>query len=427
MGLFLGNFIAFMLVGVPIALALGVACLAYLFFTDNLGLLLAFPQRMVAGVDVFVLMTIPLFVLAGNLMNAGGITDRIVACARALVGHIRGGLSLVNVVASMFFSGVSGAATADSSALGTVLIPAMVREGYDKAYAAALTAVSSVIGPIIPPSIAMIIYGVLSGSSIADMFLAGIVPGLMLGFSLLIYAWYMAKKHNYPVIAKPPIGERVVAVVRALPALFLPIIILGGILSGVFTPTESAAVAVIYALLVSLLLYRTLKFRELGKPLGDAVVLTSAIMLIVAVASMVSFVFAFAQIPSEVAKSLLSISRDPIVLLLMINLFLLFLGLFLEPLSAMILSVPVLLPVIKMIGVDPVHFGVIVVLNLVIGLATPPVGLCLFIVCAIGKVSLEKVSRASLPMLAICVVVLMLVTFIPELVLTIPSLFETAK
>jgi len=426
MGLFLGNFIAFMLVGVPVALALGVACTAYLLFTDNLELLLAFPQRMVAGVDVFVLMTIPLFVLAGNLMNAGGITDRIVNCASALVGHVRGGLSLVNVVASMFFSGVSGAATADSSALGTVLIPAMVREGYDKAYAAALTAVSSVIGPIIPPSIAMIIYGVLSGTSIAKLFLAGIVPGLMLGLGLMIYASYIARKRQYPTNPKAAMGERVIAVGRAIPALLLPIIILGGILSGVFTPTESAAVAVIYAFLVSMFLYRTLKISELGKPLGEAVVLTSAIMLIVAIASMVSFVFAFDDIPVKVANAMLSVSNDPVVLLLMINLFLLLLGLFLEPLSAMILSMPVLLSVIKFIGVDPVHFGVIVVLNLVIGLATPPVGLCLFIVCGIGKVSLEKVSRAALPMLAICVLVLLLVTFIPDLVLFIPSLFETA-
>lgn len=427
MGLFLGNFIAFMVIGVPIALALAVACTAYLILTDKTDLLLAFPQHMVAGTNVFILLTIPLFVLAGNLMNAGGITDRIVACARALVGHVRGGLSLVNVVASMFFGGVSGAATADSSALGTVLIPAMVKEGYDKAYAAALTAVTSVVGPIIPPSITMIIFGVLSGTSIAKLFLAGIIPGLMIGFSLLVYAWWVARKRGYPTSPKPPMGERVVAVGRATPALLMPIIILGGILSGVFTPTESAAVAVIYAFFVSLLYYRTLKLREIGKPLGDAVVLTSAILLIAAVAKMVAVVFAYDDIPAQVANALLSISDDPVVLLLLINLFLLFLGLFLEPLAAMILSLPVLLPIAKLLSLDPVHFGVIVVLNLVIGLATPPVGLCLFIVCAIGKVSLERTSRASLPMLLICVVVLLLVTFIPDLALLIPSAFSNVQ
>lgn len=425
MGLFLGNFVAFLLIGVPVALALAVATVAYLVFTGNTDQLLAFPQHMVAGTNLSILLTIPLFVLAGNMMNAGGITDRIVDAARALVGHIRGGLSLINVVASMFFGGVSGAATADSSALGTVLIPAMVKEGYDRAYAAALTAVSSVIGPIIPPSIAMIIYGVLSQTSIAKLFLAGIVPGLMLGFGLLIYCWYVARKRGYPTVPKAPARERIVAVGRATPALFLPIIILGGILSGIFTPIESSAVAVIYAFLVSMFLYRTLSLANIGKPLSEAVVLTAAIMLIAAVARMVSVVFAYDDIPAEIAEMLFSISKDRAVLLLLINLLLLFLGLFLEPLAAMILALPVLLEVAEEIGVDKIHFGIIVVLNLVIGLATPPVGLCLFIVCAIGKVSLEAVSKASLPMLLICLIVLLLVTFFPDLVLFIPSQFST--
>ena len=425
MFLFLGSFIVFMLIGVPIALALGVACAAYLILTGKSDLLLAFPQHMVAGVDVFVLLTIPLFVLAGNLMNAGGITDRIVEASRAMVGHIRGGLSLVNVVASMLFGGVSGAATADSSALGSVLIPAMEKEGYDKPYAAALTAVTSVMGPIIPPSITMIIYGVLTRTSIAKLFLAGIVPGLLLGLSLLIYAWVVARKRGYPVAPKPPARDRIVAMGRAAPALFLPVIILGGILSGVFTPTESAAVAVIYAFIISAFLYRTLNVLEIGKPLGDTVVLTASIMLIAGVAKMVGIVFAYDDIPGQVAKALLSISENKFVLLLLINIFLLVLGLFLEPLAAMILSLPVLVPIATQIGVDPIHFGIIVVLNLVIGLATPPVGLCLFIVCGISKVSLEDVSRAALPMIAICVLVLMLVTYFPQLVLTIPEMFET--
>lgn len=425
MGLFLGNFGFFLLIGVPIALALAVACTLYLILTGKSELLLAFPQHMVAGVDVFVLMTIPLFVLTGNLMNAGGITDRIVAASRAVVGHIRGGLSLVNVVASMFFGGVSGAATADSSALGAVLIPAMEKEGYEKPYAAALTAVSSVMGPIIPPSITMIIYGVLTGTSISKLFLAGIVPGIMLGVGLMVYAWLVARKRGYPITERGTPGERAMAVGRATPALLLPFIILGGILSGAFTPTESAAVAVIYAFLISMLVYRELKISEIGKPLSDTVVLTSAIMLIVGVAKMVGVVFAYDDIPAQVAKALLSISDNPFVLLLLINIFLLVLGLFLEPLAAMILSIPVLAPIAETIGIDPVHFGVIVVLNLVIGLATPPVGLCLFIVCGIAKVSLEAVSRAALPMLGICLLVLLLVTYFPEISLTIPSLFDT--
>jgi C4-dicarboxylate transporter DctM subunit len=425
MFLFLGAFIVFMLIGVPIALALAVACAAYLLLTGKSELLLAFPQHMVAGVDVFVLLTIPLFILAGNMMNAGGITDRIVDASRAMVGHIRGGLSLVNVVASMLFGGVSGAATADSSALGSVLIPAMEKEGYEKSYAAALTAVTSVMGPIIPPSITMIIYGVLTRTSIAKLFLAGIVPGLLLGFLLMVYAWLVARKRGYPVAPRPPRQVRARAIGRAAPALFLPVIILGGILSGIFTPTESAAVAVIYAFLISTFLYRTLNIRNIGKPLSDTIVLTSSIMLIAGVAKMVGVVFAYDDIPGQVAKVLLSISENKFVLLLLINIFLLVLGLFLEPLAAMILSLPVLVPIALQIGVDPVHFGIIVVLNLVIGLVTPPVGLCLFIVCGISKVSLEDVSRAALPMIGICIFVLMLVTYFPELVLTIPNMFET--
>ena len=424
MGLFLAGFVGFLAVGVPIALALGLACALYLVLTGNADLLQAFPQHMSSGVDNFILLTIPMFLLAGNLMNAGGITERLVDCARAVVGHVRGGLALVNVVASMFFSGISGAATADASALGSVLIPAMEKEGYGKAYSAALTAVTSVIGPIIPPSIAMIIYGVLSGTSIARLFIAGIVPGLLLGFGLMGYAYFAARRYGHPVSARVPLPQKIVATGRATPALMLPVIILGGILSGIFSPTESAAIAVIYALLVSSLLYRTLTWSDLWRTLSDTAVLTAGIMLIVAVAKMVSFVLGFDNIPAKVATLMLEISHDRFVLLLLINIFLLLLGLFLEPLAAMIMTMPVLLEIAKLLELDLVHLGMIVVLNLVIGLATPPVGLCLFIVCAIGRVSLEEVSRAALPMLGICIGVLLLVTYVPDLVLFLPALFD---
>lgn len=422
--LFLSSFVLFLIVGVPVALALGLGSAAYLLFTGNTSLLLAFPQRMISGVNEFVLLTIPLFLLAGNLMNFGGITERIVRFSRACVGHVRGGLSMVTVVASMFFSGVSGAATAEASALGTVLIPAMEKEGYDRAYASALTAVSSVIGPIIPPSITMIIYAVLSGTSIASLFLAGIVPGIMLGLGLMAYAWWMAKRRGYPVSQRVRMKERAVATVEAFPALLLPLIILGGILSGVFTPTESAAIAVIYAFLISGFLYRTLKWDELWRPMLDTMLVSSGIMLIVAMASMVSFVFGFERIPVRIAAGMVALTSNKVLLLLMINGFLLLLGLFLEPIAAMIMTMPVLIAVAQALHLNLVHFGMIVVLNLVIGLATPPVGLCLFIVCAIGRAPFEEVSRASLPMLAICIVVLLLVTFIPDLVLFIPSLFQ---
>jgi tripartite ATP-independent transporter DctM subunit len=426
MGLFLGSFGAFLVIGVPVALALGLASAAYLLLTGNADLMLAFPQRMIAGVDQFVLMTIPLFLLAGNLMNVGGITDRIVRFSRAIVGHVRGGLSLVTVVASMLFAGVSGAATAEASALGSVLIPAMTREGYGRAYSSALVAVASCMGPIIPPSITMIIYGVLSGTSIGQLFLAGVVPGVMLGVGLMGYCYFVARRLDLPVTPAATFREKVMTTTQASPALMLPIIILGGILTGVFTPTESAAVAAIYALFVSMVLYRSLRWRELWKPFTDTAITTAGIMFIVAMASMVSFVFGFESMPRKIATVLFSISDDPVILLLLVNLILLVLGCFLEPISILILTMPVLIAVAKLIGIDLIHFGMIVVLNVVLGMITPPVGLCLFICCGIGRVSLEEISRAALPMLLICLVVLMLVTFVPQLSLFLPSLFEVA-
>lgn len=423
MGLFFGAFALFLVIGVPIALALGVACLVFMWWTGNLDLLAAFPQRMIAGVDQFVLLTIPLFVLAGNLMSLGGITDRIVSLSRALVGHVHGGLSLVNITASLFFSGVSGSATAEAAAIGSVLIPAMEKEGYPIRYAAALTAVASVMGPIIPPSIAMIVYGVLTGTSIAKLFLAGVVPGLMIGFSLMAYAYWRARRYGYPVSGRASWHTRLLTAVQAGPAVALPLIILGGILSGVFTPTESAAIAVIYAVVLAGLFYRTLTWRTLYAVLWDTAIATSGLMIVVAVASMVAFVFSYEGVPQKVAKGLLALSDNKYVILLLINFVLLTLGLFLEPISIMILTLPVLVGIVKALGVDMVHFGLIVVLNVVIGLVTPPVGVCLFVTSAISKVGLEDLSKATLPLLAICLAILMLVTFVPAITLFLPSLF----
>lgn len=420
---YLGGFAAFLLIGVPVALALGLASLTYLFISGNTHLLIAFPQRMIAGVDQFVLLTIPFFLLAGNFMNAGGITQEIVKLAQTVVGRIRGGLAAVTVVASMLFSGVSGAATAEASALGSVLIPAMRRDGYDPRYAAALVATSSILGPLVPPSLALILYGVLSGTSIADLFLAGIGPALLLCLALLVYVLVKARIENHPVSPVLPAGERRRSLIRGMPALLLPVIIVGGIKSGVFTPTEAAAIAALYALLLALFLYRTMGVREMWTALFETATLSAGIMLIVAMASMTAFVLGFENVPRQIADGLLAITREPALLLLLINALLLVLGLFLEPLAALILVMPILVEVIRVIGLDPVQFGVMVVLNLMIGMITPPVGLCLFIVAAIGRVPIEGVSRAALPMIAICVAVLFLVAFVPEVTLTLPRLF----
>lgn len=424
MGAFLSSFAVFLVAGVPIVVVLGLSALAYIFFNDQMHLIAAFPQRMIAGVDQFVLLTVPLFILAGNLMNAGSITDKIIRFCQVLVGRFRGGLAMVNVLSSMLFAGVSGSATADSAALGSVLVPGMKKAGYDEEYAAALTSVSSVIGPIIPPSIQMIVFAVLSGTSVAGLFLAGIVPGLLIGVGLMLHAVWVAHKRNYPREKSSSKSEIYHAAMGAWPALMLPVIILGGILSGVFTPTEAAAVASLYSLFISAVVYRSLTWKSLVGVLYNTSVISSVILLVVSMASIISFVFSIEQIPEQVAQAMLSFSDNKYVILAMITFGLLILGALMEPIGALILVVPVLLEIGDVIGLDPLHLGVIVVMNLVIGLATPPIGLCLFIVCSIAKLPIEKVAKASLPMLGICLLVLVLITLVPDLVLFLPRYFN---
>ncbi len=422
MGAFLGFFLFFIFAGVPIALALGVGATIYLFLTDNGDLILAFPQKMIAGVDQFVLLTIPLFLLAGTLMNVGGITDRIIIFARAFVGHRRGGMSSVTVLSSMFFAGISGSATAEASALGSILIPAMSRQGMPPAYAASLVGISSLLGPIIPPSITMIIFGVLAGAPIGQLFLAGVVPGLLIVAGLLAYVNWRARRDNFPVTERVGADERRQALIRTLPALMLPLIIIVGIKGGIFTATESAAVAVGYAVLISTL-QREMTVRRLWDALISTTVATSSIMFITAMASIVAFVFALEQVPTMVAQSVLSISSNPVFVLLMLNLALLLLGMFLEPISILILTMPILLQLQKILAMDIVQFGTMVVINVIIGMGTPPVGICLFIVCAISGRSLVEVSREALPLLAICIIVLALVAIFPPITLWLPRAF----
>lgn len=412
MGAFFGAFFLLLFTGVPIALALGVGGIFYLYLSGNGGVVLALPQRMMAGVDQFILLTIPLFLLAGALMNIGGITDRIVVFARAMVGHRRGGMSSVTVVSAGFFAGVSGSATAEAAALGSILIPAMKKQGMPPAYAAALIAVSSIMGAIIPPSITLIIYGVLSGTSIGQLFVAGVVPGIMLGAGLLIYAVWRAQREGFPVAPKMGWAERRAATIRTLPALFLPLIIIVGIRFGLFTPTEAAAIAVVYALIIGFA-YRDLTFTRIWGALVTTAIVSSSILFITAMASIVSFVFTLEQVPTTIASAVLAISDNPYVVLLMLNLVLLILGMFLEPISILILTMPILLQFMKIIGMDQVQFGVMVVLNVAIGMATPPVGILLFIVCAASGEPLTKVIKEALPLIAICILVLAIVALVP--------------
>lgn len=419
MGGFFGAFILLLATGVPISLALGVGGMIYLFLSGNGGVILAFPQRMMAGVDQFILLTIPLFLLAGMLMNVGGITDRIVTFARAMVGHRQGGMSSVTVVSSGFFAGISGSATAEASALGSILIPAMAKQGIPPAYAAALVGVSAVMGPIIPPSITMIIYGVLSGASIGQLFLAGVGPGLLLAAGLLTYASWRARRDGFPVTPKMGWEARRAATIRTLPALLLPLIIVVGIKAGVFTPTEAAAVAVIYALFIGFI-YRDLTPRRVWEAMIATTIVSSSILFITAMASIVAFVFTLEQVPTTIAAAVLTVSDNPVVVLIMLNVVLLILGMFLEPISILILTMPILMQFLKIIGMDPVQFGTMVVLNVVIGMATPPVGILLFIVCAASGQPLTKVAREAMPLIGICMIVLFLVAAVPAVSLFLP-------
>ena len=419
MGSFFGAFVLLLATGVPIALALGVGGMIYLFLSGNGAVILAFPQRMMAGVDQFILLTIPLFLLAGMLMNVGGITDRIVVFARAMVGHRQGCMSSVTVLSAGFFAGISGSATAEASALGSILIPAMQKQGIPPAYAAALVAVSSVVGPIIPPSITMIIYGVLSGTSIGQLFLAGVGPGLLIVGGLLIYASWRARRDGFPITPKMDWAERRKATLRTVPALILPLIIVVGIKTGIFTATEAAAVAVLYALLVGFA-YRDLTLRRMWESMIATTLVSSSILFITAMASIVAFVFTLEQVPTTIASAVLSISENPLVVTILLNVVLLILGMFLEPISILILTMPILLQFQNMIGMDPVQFGTMVVINVVIGMATPPVGILLFIVCAASGQPLTKVTREALPLIAICILVLVLVAAVAPVSLLLP-------
>ncbi|MCF6410056.1 TRAP transporter large permease [Pseudalkalibacillus salsuginis] len=416
------SFIVLIFLGIPIAFSLGISSLIYILMVDIP--LSIVPQKMFEGINSFVLLCIPGFILAGNLMNAGGITERIIAFTNNLIGHIRGGLGLANVGSSMGFAGISGTALADTASIGSVLIPAMKKEGYDAPFSVAVTSSSSTIGPIIPPSLPMIIVGTLATVSIGDLFLAGTIPGILLGIGLMIVTYFISVKRKYPKGERQKLTTIIKSFWGAFWALMMTLVILFGILSGYFTPTEASIVAVVYALLVGMFIYRDLKVHQLPKILLDSMVSTAGIMVLVGFANLFGWVLVSEQIPQLVADTILSISENPIVVILLLNLLLLFVGTFMETIAALVILFPVLMPVAIQVGMDPVHFGVMMVLNLMIGLSTPPVGVCLFVASSIGKVSIGRASVALLPFLGVSLVVLLLVSFVPQLTMYLPSLFD---
>ena len=416
------SFAFFLLIGIPVAFVLGLTPFVAFFLEGEIPHMLA-AQRIFTGIDNPVLMAVPFFILAGNIMSTGGMTQRLVAFCNVLVGSFRGGLAYINVVISMLFAGITGAAVADTSAVGSILIPAMKKEGYDVDFSTAVTATSSTIGPIVPPSIPFIIYGVLGEVSIASLFLAGFIPGALLGLSQMGVVAYYARKRNYPKGSLISVREALKATFDAALVLMMPLIILGGILTGIFTPTESACVAVFYALIISLFVYRDIRPIDLPKIIINTAVTSSLVMLVIGTASIFSWLLASEEIPQYITETVINITHNRIAILLLVNIVLLMVGTFMETTASLIILTPVLLPLMNKIGVDPLHFGVIIVLNLVIGLTTPPVGVCLFIACAIGEIKLEQITKAILPFLLASIIVLLIVTYWESLIMFIPKLF----
>ena len=415
--------LALLALGVPIAFCIALASTVAILMVGPSAPWIIVPNSMLNGMDSFPLMAAPFFVLAGDLMNRGGITVRLVNFANLLVGGIRGGLAQSNVVASMLFAGITGSALADTAAIGRILIPAMEREGYDRAYAAAITASSSIIGPVIPPSITMVLFGVTAGVSIGGLFLAGVVPGVLIGIGLMTMAYVTARRRGFPVREVPVTRQVAWRISRdALIALMMPAIILGGIFGGVMTPTESAAVAVLYAVVVGVFVLRELSLRDLWTALLRSGMTTASIMFIVGAARIFADMLGSEQVPEQLALIVLALSDDRWVILLLINVFLLLVGAVMDTSAAIIILVPVLLPVAASIGIDPLTFGIIMCVNLIIGLATPPLGVCLFVASDIARISVDRLVAAIWPFLLLEIGVLLLITYVPGLAIALPRL-----
>ncbi|WP_126428755.1 TRAP transporter large permease [Brevibacillus marinus] len=416
-------FFALLLLGVPIAYAMGVSSVAYIFSSANLELFGTAPLRIFQGVQNFGLLAIPLFVFVGELMNSGGITTRLIRFANVVIGHFRGGLAYVNVATNVFLASILGSANAQTAMMSRVMVPAMEKEGYKKEFSSALTVSSALLGPIIPPSLVFIIYGVISETSITKMFLAGIIPGLLLAAGFMILIYITSLREEFPKAERATLKEIGKAFWSVFPALLIPLIILVGILSGVFTATESAAAAALVAFIVGFCIYRELKLAEIPKILLNTALNTAIVTFIFSMAGLSSWILAFERVPNEIGELLVNISDSPIVFLLLLNLILFITGMFIDGIPAMIILVPILLPVATNLGIDPVHFGIIVSINLTIGLITPPVGTALFIASSIGGIRMETLARTLVPFILVACLMLLIITYVPGITLLIPNLF----
>ncbi|WP_411883643.1 TRAP transporter large permease [Polaromonas sp. YR568] len=418
----MGSFLVLILIGMPVAYSLGLAALIGAVWIELP--LEAVMIQIASGVNKFSLLAIPFFVLAGAIMAEGGMSRRLVAFAGVLVGFVRGGLSLVNILASTFFGAISGSSVADTASIGSVMIPEMVRKGYPRDFATALTVSGSIQATLIPPSHNAVIYSMAAGGSIsiAALFMAGVFPGLLLGGTLATYCLYIARKRNFPKGDAMPLRQAVKIAIDALWGLMTMVIILGGILSGVFTATESASIAVIWAFFVTMFIYRDYKWRDLPKLMHRTVKTVSIVMILIGFAASFGYIMTLMQIPLKITTALTAFTDNRYLILLCINILLLFLGTLMDMAALLLILTPILLPVVKAVGVDPVHFGMIMIVNLGIGLITPPVGSVLFVGSAVGKLPIEKVVRALLPFFALLVIVLGIVTYVPALSLWLPRL-----
>jgi C4-dicarboxylate transporter DctM subunit len=416
------SFVVLIFIKIPVAYAMGIASLLALFVGGDSPVMVV--TNMFSAVDSFPIMAIPFFILAGEMMNDGGITTRIVAFSRTIVGYIRGGLAHVNIVASMFFAGISGSATADASALGSMLIPVMVEDKYSPEFSVAVTATSSTIGPLIPPSMMMIIYGVIANVSIADLFLAGIFPGVSVGLALMGMSYYVSVKHGYGAVCSFSIPNIWKSFLRAFIPLLMPLIILGGVLSGVFTATEAGVVATAYAFIVGKFIYKTLQFKDFPRIFINSAVMTSVCLFVIAQSSVFGRILALEGFPYMITRFLTSFDVSPVVIELMIIGFILLLGLFIEGIPVLIIFAPIFIPVISKIGLDLIHFGVVLNMAVLIGSVTPPVGILLYICCNIAGIEVSKASIIIWPFVAMMMLVLLLCLLLPSVVLFIPRLFS---
>lgn len=419
------SFAFLLFLGVPISFSIGIAAISTMLLSIKTGpALTTIAQRMATGLDSFALLAIPFFILSGMLMNRGGIARRLINFAKVLVGMFPGGLAFVNIMANMLFGSISGSAVASSAAIGGFMMPMMKKEGYDLNYSAAVNITASTTGLIIPPSNILIVYSLASGGvSIGALFVAGYLPGIVIGISLMIVAGIIAYKKNYPIAQKIKFKDGILRFLDSLPSLFLIVLVIGGIVAGYFTATEASAIAVLYTFILSVLIYREVKWKEIPKILLDTSSTTAIVMLLIGTSMGMSWIISYENIPQNVSASLIAISNSPIIILLIINFILLIVGTFMDMTPAVLIFTPIFLPVVMKLGIDPIHFGIIMVLNLSIGLCTPPVGSVLFIGCGIAGTSIARVLKPLLPLFLAMLAALLLITFIPEISMFLPKVF----